>query len=393
MKVHLEATKTLLVGAFYRPPKSSTTSLLELSKSIAMVREKFPRAVLMLAGHFNLHGIVWTTLAHTPTTPDKQDCELLLSIAMEHNMEQLNLSPTRKKNILELVLTTLPWITRHVKRLIRQTQQAYNRAKKSAKDRDWAKFWRKRINCQKAQKEAHWNNLNQLLEEDNGKSLWRYLKGLRRDMCGVSTLAADGRTGTDPKDKAEMLNAQFSSVFTREDHFNLPTMTTTPHPKMTPIRVGSQGVLKLLQQLNTRKASGGDDTPSILLENCAAELCSMLTFIYPQTIEKKCVPRDWNQALGALIFKKGNRSCPANNRPVSLTLICCKICEHIIVYQNMRHLDAHSILVDQQHGFRCRKFMWMAAHDHDPWLGRNPEPEIRGRHRSTGLCEGFWQSA
>ena len=364
MKVHLEATKTLLVGAYYRPPKSSTTSLLELSKSKAMVSEKFPRAVLMLAGDFNLHGTDWTTLAHTPTKPDKQDCELLLSIAMEHNMEQLNLSPTRKKNILELVLTTSPdsvnscdtgpgisdhdhivitrcslrpkqnkkkartirlfkkadwenikpflndaedtffasspegnsvdnnweyfksvlidamkkfvpsketscrydltWITRHVKRLIRQTQWAYDRAKKSAKDRDWAKFRRKRKNCQKAQKEAHWN----------------YLKGLRRDTCGVSTIAADGRTGTDPKDKAEMLNAQFSSVFTREDPFNVPTMTTSPHPKMPPIRVGSQGVLKLLQQLNTRKASGGDDIPAILLKNCALELCSMLTFIY-----------------------------------------------------------------------------------------------------------------
>ena len=119
-----------------------------------------------------------------------------------------------------------------------------------------------------------------LLEEDSGKSLWRYLKGLRRDTCGVSTIAADGRTGTDPKDKAEMLNAQFSSVFTREDPFNVPTMTTSPHPKMPPIRVGSQGVLKLLQQLNTRKASGGDDIPAILLKNCALELCSMLTFIY-----------------------------------------------------------------------------------------------------------------
>ena len=36
--------------------------------------------------------------------------------------------------------------------------------------------------------------------------------------------------------------------------------------------------------------------------------------------------------------------------------------------------------------------MWNAAHHQDPWLGRNPEPEIPGRHRSTGLCEGIWQS-
>ena len=43
--------------------------------------------------------------------------------------------------------------------------------------------------------------------------------------------------------------------------------------------------------------------------------------------------------------------------------------------------------------FQMQTFMWNAAHHHDPWLGRNPEPEIPGRHRSTGLCEGIWQSA
>ena len=58
--------------------------------------------------------------------------------------------------------------------------------------------------------------------------------------------------------------------------------------------------------------------PAIILKNCASELCSMLTFIYQQTIEKKCVPRDWKQALVTPIFKKGNRSCPANYRPASL---------------------------------------------------------------------------
>ena len=186
-----------------------------------------------------------------------------------------------------------------------------------------------------------------------------------------------------------MLNAQFSSVFTREDRFNVPTMTTSPHPKMTPIRVGSQGVLKLLQQLNTRKASGGDDIPAILLKNCASELCSMLTFIYQHTIEKKCVPRDWKQALLTPIFKKGNRSCPANYRPVSLTSICCKICEHIIVSQTMRHLDAHSNLVDQQHGFRhrrsCETQLIITTHDLAELLNQKTQADM--------AVLDFWHSA
>jgi hypothetical protein len=42
-------------------------------------------------------------------------------------------------------------------------------------------------------------------------------------------------------------------------------------------------------------------------------------------------------------------------RPVSLTCICCKILEHIVVTSILNHLDAHKILVDCQHGFRAKR--------------------------------------
>ena len=59
------------------------------------------------------------------------------------------------------------------------------------------------------------------LQWRNNKGLWRYLKGMRKDTWGVGTLVADGRIGTDPQDKADMLNKQFS-VYTREDRLNVP---------------------------------------------------------------------------------------------------------------------------------------------------------------------------
>ena len=52
------------------------------------------------------------------------------------------------------------------------------------------------------------------------------------------------------------------------------------------------------------------------------------------------------------IFKKGDRSKPANYHPVSLTAICCKQLEHIIVSNTLQHLNDHNILTDNQHGFR-----------------------------------------
>ena len=44
-----------------------------------------------------------------------------------------------------------------------------------------------------------------------------------------------------------------------------------------------------------------------------------------------------------------------NYRPVSLTSVCCKLCEHIVSKSIMEHLDTNSILTDSQHGFRAKR--------------------------------------
>jgi hypothetical protein len=38
--------------------------------------------------------------------------------------------------------------------------------------------------------------------------------------------------------------------------------------------------------------------------------------------------------------------------PISLTCICCKLSEHLIVKHIMSHADTHNILYPLQHGFR-----------------------------------------
>ena len=55
------------------------------------------------------------------------------------------------------------------------------------------------------------------------------------------------------------------------------------------------------------------------------------------------------------IFKKGDRNKPENYRPESLTSIVCKTLEFIVCSSLHRHLEAHSISTDAQHGFRKRR--------------------------------------
>ena len=124
---------------------------------------------------------------------------------------------------------------------------------------------------------------------------------------------------------------------------------------MNNIYVSEDGVRKLLQKSNPRKATGPDMIPARLLKECAEELAPILAIIYSKSLQTGKVPDDWKKANVSAVFKKGQLYDPANYRPVSLTCLCCKILEHIIVSSVMKHVDTQSILTDCQHGFRARR--------------------------------------
>ena len=101
--------------------------------------------------------------------------------------------------------------------------------------------------------------------------------------------------------------------------------------------------------------SGPDDLSACVLKECSAEIAPVIACIFNQSLAQGRVPEDWLQANVAPIYKKVEKYDPANYRPVSLTCICCKTQEHIIVSKIMQYLSEHKILVESQHGFRsCR---------------------------------------
>ena len=72
VKIHLEAAKTLIIGVFYRPPDSPTKCLQELEWSFFLVRQRYPEAIPLLGGDFNLAGNNWNSLLHVPRSPRRR---------------------------------------------------------------------------------------------------------------------------------------------------------------------------------------------------------------------------------------------------------------------------------------------------------------------------------
>ena len=106
-------------------------------------------------------------------------------------------------------------------------------------------------------------------EPGGNKKLGALIKAKRCDQSGVVPLKDGGFVHSDPKTKANILNRQFSAVFTDEVQGPLPDIGTSPHPSMDDIVVSCAGVVKLLKNLKPHKVGGPDGLPARLLKELA----------------------------------------------------------------------------------------------------------------------------
>ncbi|KAI8486310.1 hypothetical protein Bbelb_360260 [Branchiostoma belcheri] len=252
----------------------------------------------------------------------------------------------------------LPWFNRNLRRHCRKKQRLYNKAKKTGQEEDWNKYKRVKKGVQKSIRQAHSKYVADILGEaivDKPKTFWSYIKGLRKDLVGVAPLKVGNTIISDSGKKAEVLSSQFKSVFTEEDTTDMPSLGQPCTPPMEHIVVSTDGVEKMLQGLNPSKASGPDQIPPWFLKLTASEIAPVLTNIFQHSLNTAEIPKDWRDANICAIFKKGDRAVPSNYRPVSLTCISCKLLEHVIHSQIMKHLESYSILTDYQHGFRAKR--------------------------------------
>ena len=81
----------------------------------------------------------------------------------------------------------------------------------------------------------------------------------------------------------------------------------------------------------------------------------MLADIYQSSVDSGQVPCKWKHPRVCGLHKKGDKSDPANYRPISLTCIASKVLEHIVHSHVMKHLEQYEILTDVQHGFRAKR--------------------------------------
>ena len=154
---------------------------------------------------------------------------------------------------------------------------------------------------------------------------------------------------------------------------------------MGDITVDPKGVTKLLDGLNIHKAHGPDGLNARVQKECSNEFSPILALIFNEYLARGDVPDEWRQANVSPVFKNGEKYDDANYRQVSLTCICCKTLEHILVSNINKHFALDSILAYCQHGFRsqrsCKTQLVQFVHD----IISNLDGAVNRGHKQTDL--------
>ena len=111
----------------------------------------------------------------------------------------------------------------------------------------------------------------------------------RRDAIGVVALHNESVLMSDAKVKANTLNQQYVSIFSKEEG-GIPYKCVSPHPVMENLIISQAGVTKLLKGLNMNTPSGPDKIPPKVLNKLAEDVAIHLTSVFITSVEIGWIP-------------------------------------------------------------------------------------------------------
>ena len=188
------------------------------------------------------------------------------------------------------------------------------------------------------------------------KKFWKHIRDSMKTKSGIAPLLLDPNDEhslrfTDD-DKADILQDQFCSVFTKEPSGTLPEFHSRTATN-APFNLTIDMVMKELKGLNPNKSLGPDEVHPIMLKKFAFYIATPLHIIMSKSFIESTLPDrgTWKIAHVSPIYKKGKKNLAVNYRPVSLTSVACRFMERVLKEQIMEHLMKEKLLSSKQHGF------------------------------------------
>ena len=178
-----------------------------------------------------------------------------------------------------------------------------------------------------------------------------YLRNQKSNRPNVGPLRINDELVDDQAVMAEDFVSAFASALSRGS-------PTHPYPhqicdsSLTDVLLNPQIVSAAISALNENGSMGPDLIHPLLLKRCHTAFSYPLFLLFRKSISTGIVPNSWKSSNIIPIYKKGSPADPLNYRPISLTSVCSKTLERIVVSSINDYIDQHHILSDLQFGFR-----------------------------------------
>jgi Reverse transcriptase (RNA-dependent DNA polymerase)/Endonuclease-reverse transcriptase len=253
-----------------------------------------------------------------------------------------------------------PWFNKTCSQAVELKNKAFHKWKTTLSSESRSAFVDARNKCKAIinQAKADFDKMKceQLIScPTGGRSFWSLAKAVGRNFCTSSIpplICPDGSVVSTPKQKADLLASIFSENSTLDDNAKCPPVISATSHAMPMVVFRHRTVRRILQSLETNKASGPDGIPPIVLKKCAAELTPVLCRLFQLSFSAGIFPACWKLAHVQPIPKKGDSSCPSNYRPIALISVLSKVMEKVINVQLLSYLESAKLISDHQYGFR-----------------------------------------
>jgi hypothetical protein len=121
------------------------------------------------------------------------------------------------------------------------------------------------------------------------------------------------------------------------------------------VPIGMDELVESMKGLPHNKAAGVDDIQGELLQQLQGSNLRRLLALLNLCLLSEQTPRVWHHGQMALLFKKDDRSNPANYRPITLLSHCRKLLESILWKRIEAWIEQRGIIAPNQAGFRRRR--------------------------------------
>ena len=125
--------------------------------------------------------------------------------------------------------------------------------------------------------------------------------------------------------------------------------------------------IKIIKHLNPNETHGHDMISIRKIKLCSISICKPLEIIFQNCLRSGKFPSEWKKANVVPTFKKGEKQCIKNYRPVSLLPVCGKVFERLLYNKMFSFFSKNGLISPKKSGIRpgdsCTNQLLSIAHE------------------------------